>query len=165
MKKIYSISLLFILTLLTITASPGYAQQGSDAELRDRIRAAQVAYLSQKLDLTPDEAQKFWPLYNQYTKEVELLIAERRNTTTTGTKPVDRPEKNQVVTGDKELGYERRMLDIKTHYDKEFQKVLPTAKAGNVFRSEREFRSQLVRSLKERQTRNVGGPGARRFRQ
>ena len=144
-----------------MTASPGYAQQSSDAELRERIRAAQVAYLSQKLDLTPDEAQKFWPLYNQYTKEVELLIAERRNT---GVKQADHPEKNKNE-GNKELGYERRMLDIKTHYDKEFQKVLPTTKASNVFRTEREFRSQLVRSLKERQSRNVGGPGARRFRQ
>lgn len=161
MKKLYTISFLFIITLLSITASPGYAQQGSDAELRERIRAAQVAYLSQKLDLTPDEAQKFWPLYNQYTKEVELLIAERRNT---GAKQADHPEKNNE-TGNKELGYERRMLDIKTHYDKEFQKVLPTTKASNVFRTEREFRSQLVRSLKERQSRNAVGQGARRFRQ
>jgi hypothetical protein len=161
MKKLYTISLLFILTLLSMTIT-GYAQQGSDAELRDRIRAAQIAYLSQKLDLTPDEAQKFWPLYNQYTKEVELLIAERRNT---GAKQADHPEKPQQG-GDKELGYERRMLDIKTHYDKEFQKVLPTAKAGNVFRTEREFRSQLVRSLKERrQNHNMGTTGARRFRQ
>lgn len=145
-----------------MTGSAGYAQQGSDAELRDRIRAAQVAYLSQKLDLTPDEAQKFWPLYNQYTKEVEQLIAERRNTN--ARQQADHPDKHQEG-GDKELGYDRRMLDIKTHYDKEFQKVLPNTKAGNVFRTEREFRSQLVRSLKERQSRNVGGPGARRFRQ
>ncbi|GAA3953888.1 hypothetical protein GO495_30425 [Chitinophaga oryziterrae] len=159
MKKIYTISLLFIFALTGITSSPGYAQQGSDAELRDRIRAAQVAYLSQKLDLTPDEAQKFWPLYNQYTKEVELLIAERRNT-----KATDHPTKD-LPNDNNELGYEQRMLDIKTHYNKEFQKVLPSTKAGNVFRSEREFRNTLVRSLKERQSRNMGGPGARRFRQ
>src|SRR3954462_11911674 len=113
MKKIYTIGLLSICALIGITSTPGYAQQGSDAELRDRIRAAHVAYLSQKLDLTPDEAQKFWPLYNQYTKEVELLIAERRNT---GAKQIDHPEKMKEG-GDKELGYERRMLDIKTHYD------------------------------------------------
>jgi hypothetical protein len=159
MKKIYTISLLFIFALTAITSTPGYAQQGSDAELRDRIRAAQVAYLSQKLDLTPDEAQKFWPLYNQYTKEVELLIAERHNTNTS-TKPADHP-----ANDNNELGYEQRMLDIKNRYNKEFQKVLPSTKAGNVFRTEREFRNVLVRSLKERQSRNMGGPGARRFRQ
>jgi hypothetical protein len=161
MKKFYTIGLCFLFALTGLTSTPGYAQQGSDAELRDRIRAAQVAYLSQKLDLTPDEAQKFWPLYNQYTKEVELLIAERRNTNTTTTNPADHPTPND----NKELGYEQRMLDIKTHYNKEFQKVLPNTKAGSVFRTEREFRSVLVRSLKERQSRNMGGPGARRFRQ
>lgn len=146
--------------MIGISSTPGYAQQGSDAELRDRIRAAQVAYLSQKLDLTPDEAQKFWPLYNQYTKEVELLIAERHNATTSA-KSADLPANNN----NNELGYDQRMLDIKNHYNKEFQKVLPSTKAGNVFRTEREFRNVLVRSLKERQSRNMGGPGARRFRQ
>jgi len=155
MKHFYTFGL-FLVTMLSITA--GYAQQTSDAELAEKIRAAQIAYLSQKLDLTPDEAQKFWPLYNQYTKEVETLIAERQRR---GIKPVDKPN---VPKDDNELGYERRMLDIKTHYNKEFQKVLPTVKAGSVFRTEREFRSQLVRSLKERRTMNAGGP-ARRFRQ
>jgi hypothetical protein len=90
---------------------------------------------------------------------VELLIAERHNTNTS-TKSADRP-----ANDNNELGYEQRMLDIKNHYNKEFQKVLPSTKAGNVFRTEREFRNVLVRSLKERQSRNMGGPGARRFRQ
>lgn len=157
MKHLYTTFILIILTLLCVPY-PGYAQQGNDAEIRDRIRAAEIAYLSQKLDLTPDEAQKFWPLYNQYTREVETLIAERRNRL-----GGNKPEAN--VTDNNELKYDQRMLDIKTHYNKEFQKVLPTNKAGSVFRSEREFRNQLIRTYKERQIRNVGGPGARRFRQ
>ena len=157
MKNFYT---LFILITLSLFCHPpaSQAQQGSDAEIKDRIRAAEIAYLAQKLDLTPDEAQKFWPLYNQYTKEVEILIAERR-------KRNKAPQQPLQPTDDKELGYERRMLDIKTHYSQEFQKVLPPSKAGNVFRSEREFRNQLIRTMKDRQSRNVGGPGARRFRQ
>lgn len=158
MKKLYT---LLILVALSLFCHPpvSQAQQGSsDSEIKDRIRAAEIAYLSQKLDLTPDEAQKFWPLYNQYTKEVEILIAERR-------KKNKMPQPNSQPADDKELGYERRMLDIKTHYSQEFQKVLPPAKAGVVFRSEREFRNQLIRTIKDRQARNLGGPGARRFRQ
>ena len=161
MKHLYTICIFFLWSLLGAT-SPGFAQQGADAEIKDRIRAAEIAYLAQKLDLTPDEAQKFWPVYNQYTKEVELLIAERR---TNKQSDHQGQVKEQVAGTDKELGYEQRMLDIKTRYNKEFQRVLPATKAGSVFRSEREFRSQLIRSLKERQTRNIGGPGARRFRQ
>ncbi|MBW8685616.1 hypothetical protein [Chitinophaga rhizophila] len=157
MKHFYTLSIFIVLTLFCRPPA-SRAQQGSDDQMKDRIRAAEIAYLSQKLDLTPDEAQKFWPLYNKYTKEVEILIAERRKHNA-GQKTANQP------TDQKELGYERRMLDIKTHYSQEFQKVLPAAKAGNVFRSEREFRHELIRAMKDRQSRNVNGPGARRFRQ
>lgn len=158
MKHFYILCLLFI-TCLLCRPSPGVAQNGgSDAEIKDKIRAAEIAYLAQKLDLTPDEAQKFWPVYNQYTKEVEILIAERNNRNTTA------KTSNADPKPDPELKYEQRMLDIKNHYDKEFQKVLPANKAGSVFRSEREFRKVLIQQLKERQVRNVGGPGPRRFR-
>lgn len=161
MKHFYTIFIFIIFSLLCFPYE-GKAQQGND-EIKDRIRAAEIAYLSQKLDLTPDEAQKFWPLYNQYTKEVELLIAERRNRL--GNNKQQQQAEHQANVGDNELKYDQRMLDIKTHYNKEFQKVLPATKAGSVFRSEREFRNQLIRTYKERQIRNVGGPGARRFRQ
>lgn len=161
MKHFYILCLLFITSLLC-RPSPGMAQSGgSDAEINSKIRAAEIAYLAQKLDLTPDEAQKFWPVYNQYTKEVEILIAERNNRATAA-KENKTEARNSAP--DQELKYDQRMLDIKSHYDKEFQKVLPANKAGSVFRSEREFRKVLLQQLKERQLRNVGGPGPRRFR-
>jgi len=161
MKHFYILCLLFITTLLC-RPSPGMAQTGgSDAEIKDKIRAAEIAYLAQKLDLTPDEAQKFWPVYNQYTKEVEILIAERNNRTAAAKGDKPDPKTNAPNA---ELKYDQRMLDIKNHYDKEFQKVLPANKAGSVFRSEREFRKVLLQQLKERQVRNMGGPGPRRWR-
>ena len=166
MKHFYIRSLFFI-TLFLCRPSPGIAQNGnSEAEINEKIRAAEIAYLAQKLDLTPEEAQKFWPVYNQYTKEVEILIAEHRNHTANTTS--DRTAStttNNSRSADPELKYEQRLLDIRSRYDKEFQRVLPANKAGSVFRSEREFRTQLIRSLKERQSRNIGGPGGRRFRQ
>lgn len=159
MKHFYT---LFIFIVLTLFCHPfaGHAQQGgSDDQVKDKIRAAEIAYLSQKLDLTPEEAQKFWPLYNKYAKEVETLIAERHQRTPPGPKPSEQPAADQ-----KELKYDRRLLDIKTHYNQEFQKVLPAAKAGNVFSAERDFRRLLIQHMKERQLRNINGPGARRGR-
>lgn len=160
MKHFYT---LFIFIVLTLFCHPfaSHAQQGSNDEMKERIRAAEIAYLSQKLDLTPEEAQKFWPLYNKYTKEVEILIAEHRKRAPTGPVP---PAPSNQSADQKELGYDRRMLDIKTHYNQEFQKVLPAAKAGNVFSSEREFRKILLRTMKERQNRNVNGVGTKKFR-
>lgn len=125
------------------------AGQQDAASKQDKIKALEIAYISKELDLTPEEAQKFWPVYNKYSREVNILIQERK-------------KKNQELKGkprtddlsdaavDKELGYEKKMLEIKTRYREEFGKVLPARKVGNLYRAEREFRGMMIRQLKER---------------
>ena len=39
-----------------------------------RIEAIKVAFITKKLDLTTEEAQKFWPVYNNYQKELMVLM-------------------------------------------------------------------------------------------
>ena len=70
MKKTILIFSTFI--LFTISAN---AQLGRGKE---KIRAFKVAYLTEKLSLTSKEAEKFWPLYNNYDqKRKELFILEK----------------------------------------------------------------------------------------
>jgi len=42
----------------------------------ERIEVLKMAYITKELNLTPDEAQKFWPVYNNYTQEIR---AARQN--------------------------------------------------------------------------------------
>ncbi|GAA0527058.1 hypothetical protein LX66_0559 [Chitinophaga japonensis] len=116
------------------------------ARMKDKIKSAEIAYLAKQLDLTPEEAQKFWPLYNNYTHEVELLIAERRRNRQQDKK--DDAAARQAL--EKEMDIEQRMVNVRNRYKQEFLKALPPRKAGSVFKAEREFRAQLIRQLKER---------------
>ncbi|UCE93951.1 MAG: sensor of ECF-type sigma factor [Flavobacteriaceae bacterium] len=44
---------------------------------RERIKAYKTAYITQELDLSSKEAEKFWPIYNQYDKKLfELKVRE-----------------------------------------------------------------------------------------
>ncbi|TYP96089.1 hypothetical protein C7447_10926 [Tenacibaculum adriaticum] len=71
MKK--TILILLTLTLFSITAN---AQLGKG---REKIRAYKVAYLTERLNLTSKEAEKFWPLYNNYDKKrKELFLLEKK---------------------------------------------------------------------------------------
>ncbi|KAA2244480.1 hypothetical protein F0L74_00415 [Chitinophaga agrisoli] len=156
--KHFNISGFIVALLLFLSVRAGAQQQpGDDPALKDKIRAAQIAYLSKQLDLTPDEAQKFWPLYNNYTHEVEQLIAERRRN-----RQVDKKDDAAARQNlDKEMDLEQRMVNVRKRYKQEFLKALPPGKAGSVFKAEREFRMQLVRQLNERRAdRNM-----RRFKQ
>lgn len=59
--------------LLLFVSFSFYAQGERMKEKREQIKALKVAFLTTELDLTPDEAEKFWPLYNTFDdKQFEL---------------------------------------------------------------------------------------------
>ncbi|MCB0697691.1 MAG: hypothetical protein KDC07_10020, partial [Chitinophagaceae bacterium] len=58
---------LFLLTML-LAVTTVIAQPDRDHK-HDRIKALKIAYITEKLDLTSEQAQKFWPVYNRYEKE------------------------------------------------------------------------------------------------
>jgi hypothetical protein len=108
-----------------------------------RIEAIKVAFITKKLDLTTEEAQKFWPVYNNYQKELMVLMRKRRE---------DR-QKTDIDPNEKinvDLTYESRMLDLKKKYKKLYLKVIPAEKVLLLYQAEREFREHLIKQLKHR---------------
>ncbi|PUZ27723.1 hypothetical protein GA0116948_10628 [Chitinophaga costaii] len=154
--------ILFILFGLIGSTAAVRAQDEPRPEALEKIRSMQIAYLSKELDLTQDEAQKFWPVYNQYSKEVEALITERKQTMQQIHKSSTSAEDPSAQVSS-ELAYQQRMVDIKTRYKDQFMRVLPPQKVNTLYRAERDFRAQLIRQLKERQEGRPGG--FRRMRQ
>lgn len=70
MKQFVFISIFALLTVST------FAQKG---EKHERIEALRTAYLTQELEMSSEEAQRFWPIYNSYDKEAhELKKLERK---------------------------------------------------------------------------------------
>ena len=64
----------YILILFVILGSfSGIKAQDVNESKAERIQALKIAFITQKLQLTADEAQKFWPVYNQYDNEIRSL--------------------------------------------------------------------------------------------
>lgn len=140
------------LSMVMVPARHAVAQDAAQedaAAKQDKIKALELLYISRELDLTSEEAERFWPVYKKYSKEVNELLAERKRKAKE-LKGQPRTDAIAEEALDKELGYERRMLEIKTRYKQEFMKILPARKVGNIYRSEREFRAMMIRQLKER---------------
>ncbi len=108
-----------------------------------RIEAIKVAFITKKLDLTTEEAQKFWPVYNNYQKELMGLMRKRRE---------DR-KKTDIDSNDKinlDLSYESKMLELKKKYKKIYLKAIPAEKVLLLYHAEREFREHLIKQLNHR---------------
>ena len=119
----------YLLIILAIFGSYSFtmAQNGNG---RERIQALKVAFITQKLHLTSSEAEKFWPVYNQYDNEILQLRANNKN-------------------GDV-LDNEQKLLDIRKKYKFSFEKILGPQRLNDLYNAERDFRNILIQRLKER---------------
>ena len=120
--------ILFIL-LFAGAVTTAFAQK--DRPDATRLQAYKIAFLTKKLNLTTEEAQKFWPIYNKYEAELRSARIEGRS-------------------GKKEIETEEKILNIRKKYNSEFQKALPSEKVDQLFRSEREFNNGVQREMMDR---------------
>src|SRR5690242_20753596 len=73
--------LLLCAAILLLGVQAGFAQDGKDnapGDKQRKVETLKIAYLSQQLDLSREEAQQFWPVYNRYQEETRQLIAEKK---------------------------------------------------------------------------------------
>ncbi len=143
MKKLYLALSFFCMSAIAI-AQDASAPDISDKKQQD-IEALKAAFISKELELTPDEAKQFWPVYNQYEKEMAVVIKNRKDDN------VDVLENDQKI------------LDIRKKYKDQFTKVLGNQQRMNrLFHAEGKFRKVLIRAVQQRQMkRAMKRPGMR----
>lgn len=112
----------------------------ADANKRqEKIEALYVAYVTQQLSLTPDEAQKFWPLHTQFVNELKAV--------------------NKSLP---ELDKQQQFLNIKKKYQDGFNKILGTNRCERFYRIDGEFKRKLLERMNNRKMNNQQRPGFRR---
>ncbi len=109
----------------------------NNPENRKNIEAIKVAYITRALNLTIEEAQKFWPVHNNYVAEIKN--ARKENT-------------------DNEIAFEEKLLSIRKKYNADFKKILNSDERANlVFKSEKGFNHMLGRELMGRKLKMEEG--------
>jgi hypothetical protein len=108
-----------------------------------RVEEVRENYIGQRLSLTSDQSQKFWPVYRRYQDALKEVRRKKRlnnsNAQANGTEQINR-----------ELFYEGELVNIRKFYTEEFLKILPPDKVSEIFKSEREFTDELIKQLAER---------------
>ncbi|MBC7827024.1 MAG: hypothetical protein H7122_04715 [Chitinophagaceae bacterium] len=121
-----------ILLILLYTGIAFSAMSQDDQKDAGRLQAYKIAFLTKKLNLSPEEAQRFWPIYNKYEDELRAARIENRQN-----------KASEIVT-------EEKILNIRKKYNGEFTKALSTEKVNTLFRSEREFGNIVQKEFLER---------------
>ena len=144
MKKIYLLLLPFIFFAVTTNAQ--------DKKGKEKIHALKIAYLIEELDLTSNEADLFWPLYNEYHKkrktffsfEKELLKEKTKNDIANLT------EKEAIDVLNKLSVNNEKKHENKIIFHQKLLKILPAKKIIKYKMVERSFNKKLMHKLKNK---------------
>jgi hypothetical protein len=129
-----------------------------DGSKRERLEALKVAYLTKELDLTPEEAQQFWPLYNEMNEKTrELRKKQRQNRVDTRKNFSSMTDTELSSAIQLELELEQEQLDLKKEYNQRFQKAIPIKKVAKLYAAEKGFRKELLKGARDKR-KIPGGP-------
>ena len=135
---------MILIVALVTTGLAGFAQPQNNQAMADKVEALRIAYITQQLNLTPEEAQKFWPIYNVYKSELEGL---RKN------------YGGPNLTAEQQLELEQKKLDLKKKYKPQFEGALGTAKLNQLYNLERKFQEKLKELREQRMQQRGAGQG------
>ncbi|KEO74531.1 Spy/CpxP family protein refolding chaperone [Anditalea andensis] len=141
-------NLLIILALTLSTATmaqqrqTSIRQQGTSID-KEKLESARIAFITNRLSLTPGQAEKFWPLYNQNMQKRRELMREMSKINRMDVKEIT--EKNATELINRKLDIQQNLLDIEKTFMKEIIEVITPSQALQLGGVNRDFTRQLYR--------------------
>jgi len=142
------------LTLLLLLSFFANAQEKSG---KDKIRAYKIAFITEKLDLSADEAEKFWPIYNAYKKKKREIHTKEKTEIKTkiidngGVDDFSENESKEILKKLHKLRAEKK--ETRENFIQDISKVLSAKKVLAYEIAEYEFHKKLMKKFKEQKTK------------
>lgn len=122
----------------------------------EKIKALKVAFLTNRLNLSPAEAQVFWPVYNAYhDAKMEVHRAQMKLAKTLATKfdVLTDAELNKML--DEHITLKQKESNLEIENLQKLRTILPIKKIALLQKAERDFKIEVLREYKNR---GPGGP-------
>ena len=145
MKDIIKI-LFFCLIGISAAAQDEEDLPQQEPKVREKIEAARVAYITNQLELTPEEAEKFWPIYREFVQERRDIRREIRD----AARNID-PGKSDEEMVEQQFKARQKELDLEKEYAGRLLKVISAQKLRALPQAERGFRRMIIDQIQRRQ--------------
>ena len=146
MKTKIILPIIFLL-VTSLSFSQGFKEK------REKVKALKVAYITEQLELTTDEAQKFWPIYNAFDENQSELRHEKMRAILDRFKPgnveklSEKDASNSLIQMEK---IEEDLFNLKKKFIKDLQSVISAKKIIKLKKAEEDFNRELLKQMREK---------------
>lgn len=144
--------LLSLAALLLAAAPAAHAQGGGRKGQRlAQLENAKIAFITTRVSLTQDQAQKFWPLYNEFSDRRRELNRGGRLLRRDVTDGLSDQQLRDNFT--QSFSLRQQELNLEKEYFEKFQKVISLRQVAQLFVAERDFTKEVIKRVA-----GTGGP-------
>jgi hypothetical protein len=150
-KTLLKMKKIAFITVLLLSLSSVYAQKF------EKVKALKTAFITDRLDLSSSEAEKFWPIYNQYEKElhqfqvIDRLTILNQISESGGIKIMT--EKDASILIQKVLDLNDKIHNAEKDKYIALKKVISSQKILLLIKTEEGFKKELFKLLQEQKNK------------
>lgn len=139
----------FVISALMLICAAISADASGKDDWKQKMMSEKIAFLTVELDLTPEEAQAFWPVYNKVSSEFDDAMQEIFKAQKALSKAIDdgKPESEISALLDRYLSAQQKQREINGAMAGQYRKVLPVSKVAKLYISEEKFRRQCIHRM------------------
>lgn len=144
MKRFSKYFIVAVLSLFSLARTAAFAHQEGDWQ--EKMRAERVAFLTTAMELTPAEAEKFWPVYNSMEAERRASFGKvmRAYKALSDGVAAGKTDKELEVLVNDYTTANKNSHSIEAKYTPQLVKILSVSKVAKLFVAEEEFRRQQI---------------------
>ena len=136
-----------ITSIILLILIPVISISGQNSNL-ERLDAYKVGFFTKKLNLTPQEAEKFWPVLNEYQRQKNQLQVYRVSLIREFNQSESTISDAQAAEiGDKLVATIVKENELSVTLHKQLKEVLPPAKVIRFYQAENQYKAQLLNEL------------------
>jgi len=147
--------LIVCLSPILLSAQDDVNKKKPNAENRE---AAKIAFFTSKMQLTPEESEKFWPIVNEMEAELKALRTEMKDESKKKTDKSEITDKELEERMDDRMEMGKKQMDIKINYHEKFKEVLPIKKVAKYYEATREFKKVKAKRKADQMKKHMDGP-------
>jgi hypothetical protein len=115
---------------------------------RDKIDQLRVTFINSKVNLSNQETQQFWPLYNELNDKLDLLKKTYRINFIKNFNAESLTDKEAEALLTAEYLLKQKELDLNKEYYEKYKKILPIKKIALIKMAENDFKKELIKTIK-----------------
>ena len=137
--------LLSLAVLLLALAPAAQAQGGRRAQRLGQLENAKIAFITNRVSLTQDQAQKFWPLYNEFSDRRREFNRSGRLLRRDITEGMTDQQLRDNFT--QSFNTRQQELNLEKEYFEKFQRVISLRQVAQLFQAERDFTREVIKRV------------------